>query len=699
MYLGMFSPFKNPNYDHKLDRPFLNQARPNNRETGPNFMRNAWKRENKMRSENPRTTYDSMHNRAFRLENLTKEFYLVANLKNNAGERTAVKTLLDTGADFTAASLSCAEKLFGDVDYSVNKTACAANSSSMTVYYIVRDVEFEIGGFKINLDVYVANITDDLIVGADFSTKILRQNGNWGISNSYHSSSCRKYGSLSGKDSCCKISCTQQKKLVINVGSEVFCAPFNPELDRTEWVGNMYNISDSSKPIPLTAAEDVSLDPQSTSFLSIRYPKNASLCDGNLVLDSCCTKNYLVEFVDAFKVSFAFALDFLVKFCPFCRDQNIHEGFSEVEMRRIIVVPVNNNSLSSIFIKKGNLVANLHLAESRNKILVTRDLKNLYNFYENIFPLHSSDNLGIYFPQVSSGLEYEMSRDWLNPGERHGGINTLKNKSDVSQNLDSLKHTDLKSFKFQVDGQSIVLKHNFNNTKLGKLFEEFVKKIPYLFLTGDYVPLRAWRCDPVDLGVYKDATLRKHKPPMLSPDHQQALEELIEKLVAQGVITEIPDSEFSSKVLIVPKKIDEKTGKMRYRFVQVLCELSLKSRPLDFYIEPPRLQIERLEPGSKFFSKIDLASAFFGIELNERSKTLTGFCIKGDCNNQRHFRSERLVMGHRNSMQLYQRTFRECMGEDFMRANDMFFYADDSIVSAPTEEFMLTRLINVLGKM
>lgn len=97
----------------------------------------------------------------------------------------------------------------------------------------------------------------------------------------------------------------------------------------------------------------------------------------------------------------------------------------------------------------------------------------------------------------------------------------------------------------------------------------------------------------------------------------------IDKMEKEGIIEKCPASGWNSPLMIVPKK-DENGLKIKYRLVVDFRRLNDATVPIQFPIPQIDSIINQLTH-SKWFSTLDLRSAFYQIKLDEQSRSLTTF--------------------------------------------------------------------------
>ena len=98
--------------------------------------------------------------------------------------------------------------------------------------------------------------------------------------------------------------------------------------------------------------------------------------------------------------------------------------------------------------------------------------------------------------------------------------------------------------------------------------------------------------------------------------------EMIRKFVKRGIF-ERSRSPYSCKLLAIPKKVID--GRMTYRLVQTLVELSDKSILQNFQLDSPRDQIQSIPDDARYFTTTDFKDSFYEIPLRKVDRPLTAF--------------------------------------------------------------------------
>ena len=158
----------------------------------------------------------------------------------------------------------------------------------------------------------------------------------------------------------------------------------------------------------------------------------------------------------------------------------------------------------------------------------------------------------------------------------------------------------------------------------------------------------------------------------------QEVKEHLKEMMAAGVIRP-SHSPYSSNVVIVRKK----DGTIR--FCVDFRKLNSKT-VTDAYAIPRVEDSLHLLSGARYFSKIDLRSSYWQVEIKEEDKHKTAFQVGG----LGFYEFNRMPFGLCNAPASFQRLMERCMGE--LNLRDCLIYLDDVIIFSSTFEEHLERL-------
>lgn len=170
-------------------------------------------------------------------------------------------------------------------------------------------------------------------------------------------------------------------------------------------------------------------------------------------------------------------------------------------------------------------------------------------------------------------------------------------------------------------------------------------------------------------------------PPGMYEEVRQHLRDMLEC----GAIKE-SDSPFSSNVVLVRKK----DGSLR--FCLDFRMLNARTRK-DAYMLPRFDDSVDLLVGSKYFSRLDLRSGYWNIEMEEESKQYTAFSV----GNLGFHQCERMPFGLVNSGATFQRVMEKSLSDLLLR--ECLVFIDDILVFSETFEDHLIRLGNVFQRL
>ena len=170
-------------------------------------------------------------------------------------------------------------------------------------------------------------------------------------------------------------------------------------------------------------------------------------------------------------------------------------------------------------------------------------------------------------------------------------------------------------------------------------------------------------------------------PPALIQEVREHLKEMLEMDAIRR-----SNSPFSSNVVIVRKKDGTIRFCIDYR------KLNQRTRK-DAYAIPRIDDTLHLLAGAKYFTKLDLKSGYWQVELKEEDKPKTAFQVGPlgfyECN--------RMPFGLCNAPATFQRLMERCMGE--LNLRDCLIYLDDIIVFSSTFEEHLEKLQAVFSRL
>ena len=200
--------------------------------------------------------------------------------------------------------------------------------------------------------------------------------------------------------------------------------------------------------------------------------------------------------------------------------------------------------------------------------------------------------------------------------------------------------------------------------------------------------------DDLDLGHYSgvkhEITLEDPRPfkqryRRIPPHMYAEVADHLQQLYASGVIRP-SKSPYSSPIVCGRKK----NGKLRMCVDFRLLNTRTKK---DNYCLPRIDEILDSLQGAKYFSKLDLKSGYYQIEMEEKDKELTAFTT-GPLGFWEH---NRLPFGLCNSPATFQRVMEDCFAD--LNLKVLFIYIDDLIIFSDTIEEHLQRLEMVFERL
>ena len=212
---------------------------------------------------------------------------------------------------------------------------------------------------------------------------------------------------------------------------------------------------------------------------------------------------------------------------------------------------------------------------------------------------------------------------------------------------------------------------------------EFLLKWKHIFSTGI---TDLGNCDLVKHEIHlKDETPFKEPHRRIPPAiFQEVREHLKEMLEAEAIRPSA--SPYSSNVVIVRKK----DGTIR--FCVDFRKLNSRTKT-DAYAIPRVDDTLHLLAGAKYFTKLDLRSGYWQVEIKEEDKEKTAFQV----GTMGFYELNRMPFGLCNAPATFQRLMERCMGD--LNLRDCLIYLDDIIIFSSTVEEHLQRLDAVFSRL
>lgn len=186
--------------------------------------------------------------------------------------------------------------------------------------------------------------------------------------------------------------------------------------------------------------------------------------------------------------------------------------------------------------------------------------------------------------------------------------------------------------------------------------------------------------------------LKENTPPVYSKPYRiphalkGEMQKQIDEMLKNDIIEETT-SEWSSPVLLVPKKVD-KHGERKWRLVIDYRQLN-KNICDDKFPLPNITDILDSLSGSIYFSKLDLSSSYYQLSLDKNSKTQLLQLTK-------MYQMNRCQMGLKTSSNVFSRLMTIALAG--LNYNQTFVYLDDCIIIGKTLENHNKNLISVLER-
>ena len=193
-------------------------------------------------------------------------------------------------------------------------------------------------------------------------------------------------------------------------------------------------------------------------------------------------------------------------------------------------------------------------------------------------------------------------------------------------------------------------------------------------------------CDLVKHAInLSDETPFKEPHRRIPPALFQEVREHLKEMLEVGAIRP-STSPFSSNVVVVRKK----DGSIRF----CVDYRRLNNRTIKDAQAIPRVEDTlHLLAGSKYFTKLDLRSGYWQVELRDSDKPKTAFQV----GTMGFYEFNRMPFGLCNAPATFQRLMERCMGD--LNLKDCLIYLDDIIIFSSTFEEHLERLEAVFSRL
>jgi DNA-binding protein Fis len=212
--------------------------------------------------------------------------------------------------------------------------------------------------------------------------------------------------------------------------------------------------------------------------------------------------------------------------------------------------------------------------------------------------------------------------------------------------------------------------------------EPIISEFPDVF---DDVKVKPMAGPAMHIHLKQDVTPKAVYRPRQIPHHlQEEAQKVLDMTIASGVIVPVSEpTDWISPAFFVPKPDG------RARLVTDYTQLNkFVARPVHPFPSPQEI-VRSIDSSSKFFAKLDAASGYFQIPLDEESSLLTTFLLPSG-----KYRYTRAPMGLSSS------------SDEFCRRSDeaikgikgVLKIVDDILVQGSTEEELLSRITQVLKR-
>ena len=234
----------------------------------------------------------------------------------------------------------------------------------------------------------------------------------------------------------------------------------------------------------------------------------------------------------------------------------------------------------------------------------------------------------------------------------------------------------LKCLKLDWNEVILSIRHSQENSKVSSVLDKYAS----IFLPG----LGTFSGQTVDINLQAEAKANFFKVRTVPFVLKQKIEDELDRLVREGVITPVASSPWAAPIVPVTKQDGS---------VWICGDYKLTLNPvsiIDSYPLPRIDEIFTALSGGKYFSKLDLSHAYLQLRLSEASQPLTTINTHKGL-----FQYCRLPFGIASAPAMFQRT----MDNLLKGLNHTTAYIDDIVVSRVTDEEHLRNLDEVLRRL
>lgn len=282
----------------------------------------------------------------------------------------------------------------------------------------------------------------------------------------------------------------------------------------------------------------------------------------------------------------------------------------------------------------------------------------------------------------------KISIQILNTRDKEIGLNYFK------PDVDKLSHYTICSFEKQtnLDGErvrkllSLVKLDHLNKEESISIQNICAKFSDVFFLPGDKLGTCNLYEQNIQLKPNADSVyIKQYRLPF---SQRNEIENQVQNMLANGII-EPARSEWSSPVLLVPKKSDDNTKRWRL----VIDFRKLNDRIMDDKFPLPNISdiLDSLS-GAIYFSQLDLTQAYFQSKLNTSSRKYTAFTTPSG-----QYQMTRMPMGLKTSPSAFSRLMTVAMSG--LNYDKCFVYLDNLICFGRNLEIHNKNLLDILYRL
>uniref|UniRef100_A0A8C5MCA8 ribonuclease H n=1 Tax=Leptobrachium leishanense TaxID=445787 RepID=A0A8C5MCA8_9ANUR len=177
----------------------------------------------------------------------------------------------------------------------------------------------------------------------------------------------------------------------------------------------------------------------------------------------------------------------------------------------------------------------------------------------------------------------------------------------------------------------------------------------------------------------------------LTPESVEGIRPVIDDLVKNGILMPCR-SEANTEIYPVTKPLKHDT-KQRWRLVHDLRAVNKVTIPSAPIVPNPSTILATIPPDATYFTVIDLASAFYSIDIHPDDQWLTAFTFEG-----KQYKWGRLPMGFHDSPSCFSQVLKGKLDEWTPTEGSVLVqYVDDLLLASPSQEASVTDSVSLMN--